>query len=51
MCSGGAFVAGDGVIFADINGSGRDHYLSIDENGAVEACINGDWDTSVKKWI
>jgi hypothetical protein len=39
--SGGRYTAGAGVLFADLDGDGLDDYLAMDENGTIDAYING----------
>lgn len=39
--AGGVGVAGRNVMFADINGDGRDDYLAVGEQGRVDLHING----------
>ena len=34
-------VPGDTIRFADLNGDGRDDYLAVADNGAVDAWLNG----------
>ncbi|KAH8696250.1 hypothetical protein BGW36DRAFT_380518 [Talaromyces proteolyticus] len=42
---------GNGVVFADLNGDGRDDYLWVSETGAVTAYLNGAGETGKSSWI
>jgi hypothetical protein len=51
---GGAFQAGDQVVFADLDGDGLDDYISIGPDGALQAFRNGGANSAAKNgwdWI
>ncbi|KAH8821022.1 hypothetical protein F5884DRAFT_850267 [Xylogone sp. PMI_703] len=49
--AGGVGNDGEGVVFADLNGDGRDDYLWVSPGGQVLAFLNGGGDPGHPNWI